>query len=577
MLPRIFKGIYNFTVYAIGILVLTAAVLVTLVRLVLPDIGIYRGEVEAWVSSYMGYPVVIHRLDATWEGWVPYLELTNIDLLNRAGTQPITHFETAQIRIAPLETVLKRRIVPKQLTINGFELAIARLSNGAIYIEGVNMTEVQSTGLRDKELAEWLFRQEQIRIENASIEWIDIQHQQDPIRLTDVTLMLRSDGNRLQAEGSTRLPEQYGQTMDFYFDAHGDLLSTDWSGELYLSARDINPDNWYRDYRPFNFNVSGGNADIEVWSTWEKARLAGVEGALEYNDFGASTGESRIHIDEMAYRFSGHPVRDKGWQFSVNLDRLQTMHGNWPETAIMLSVEPSSNSEAYRYTSSFDYIKLDDFSPFIQNLKFLPEQVKDKLADFSITGNLSHGKLIYDPDLVADRRMQFDMHLENVETHFGDEMPSLSNLSGHLYGYLDNGVISLDTMDTTLDVKLMDTNPVQLQQLKGDVFWYRDKDKWRLQTPTLKLRSKDVSINLSGRIEKNADDPSPFIDILAQADESDLESLPAYLPYTSKFKFRSWMKRSVLGGTLTSASALFRGRARSARAPSPRDHWAQSW
>jgi len=29
----------------------------------------------------MGYPVVIRTLDATWEGWVPYLEMSDIDLL----------------------------------------------------------------------------------------------------------------------------------------------------------------------------------------------------------------------------------------------------------------------------------------------------------------------------------------------------------------------------------------------------------------------------------------------------------------------------------------------------------------
>ena len=80
ILSKVLKGIYHFTVYAVGILVLTAAVLVTLVRLFLPDIGIYRGEVEAWVSNYMDYPVVIHTLDATWEGWVPYLELSDIDV-----------------------------------------------------------------------------------------------------------------------------------------------------------------------------------------------------------------------------------------------------------------------------------------------------------------------------------------------------------------------------------------------------------------------------------------------------------------------------------------------------------------
>ena len=202
MLPRLFKGIYHFTVYAIGILVLTAAVLVTLIRLLLPDIGIYRGEVEAWVSNYMGYPVVIRTLDATWEGWVPYLEMRDIDLLNRAGTTPITRFDSATIRIAPVATLLKRHIVPKQLTVKGFELAIARLSSGAIYVEGINFGEVQATSFQDNELAEWLFNQEKLKIEDAKIEWIDIFHQQDPILLTGVNLQLRSDGNRLQAEGA---------------------------------------------------------------------------------------------------------------------------------------------------------------------------------------------------------------------------------------------------------------------------------------------------------------------------------------------------------------------------------------
>ena len=51
MASRILKGLYHFTVYAVGVLVLLAAVTVTLVRLLLPDIGIYQKEIQAWVSK----------------------------------------------------------------------------------------------------------------------------------------------------------------------------------------------------------------------------------------------------------------------------------------------------------------------------------------------------------------------------------------------------------------------------------------------------------------------------------------------------------------------------------------------
>ena len=73
MISRLLKVCYHCTVYTIGVCVLLAAVTVTLIRLVLPDIGIYRGEIEAWVSNYMDFPIVIHSLDASWQGWIPEL------------------------------------------------------------------------------------------------------------------------------------------------------------------------------------------------------------------------------------------------------------------------------------------------------------------------------------------------------------------------------------------------------------------------------------------------------------------------------------------------------------------------
>ena len=134
MLPRLIKSIYRFVVYAVGIIVLVAAVTVTVIRLTLPDIGEYRVEIEAWVSNYMGYPVVIHAINATWHGWTPHLELSNIDLLNKSGTQPITHFKFAQISIDPIATIIKRQFIAKRLMVSGFDLSIALLSNGAIYV-----------------------------------------------------------------------------------------------------------------------------------------------------------------------------------------------------------------------------------------------------------------------------------------------------------------------------------------------------------------------------------------------------------------------------------------------------------
>jgi len=73
MSSSILKRIYNISIYVIGTCVLLAATFTTLVRVLLPDVGMYRSEVEAWVSNYMELPVVIHSIKADWDGWTPRL------------------------------------------------------------------------------------------------------------------------------------------------------------------------------------------------------------------------------------------------------------------------------------------------------------------------------------------------------------------------------------------------------------------------------------------------------------------------------------------------------------------------
>lgn len=559
MLSRISKALYHFTVYAVGIIVLISAVLVTLIRLALPDIGEYRGEIEAWVSHYMGFPVVIHSIDATWQGWTPQLYLTDIDLLNKAGTKPITHFDHAQISLNPIATVIKRQFVPRSLMISGFELSIAHLSNGAIYVEGINIEGLERAHDEKNELAEWLFRQDEIEIQNATIEWLDVKHQQDPILLTDVSLMLRSDVDRLQIEGSTTLPSKYGHKMDFAFDAFGDLLTSDWSGELYLSGNNINPDKWYTNYRPLDFNITGGSADLKVWSTWQQARLVKLEGELQYNDFNALSGNTRLHIKELNYRFSGERLDDAGWRFKLNLSNLLTENGLWPITDLFVLAEPVKPSGQYRYTTSFSYLKLDDLAPLVTNLTFLPANAKKLLSRISIDGELRNGRLVYDPSEVPAKQFIYATEFEHLTTGFNDQLPAFDNLSGQLYGSLTEGSISLNGDSVTLHIPSMDEKKIWLSELSGNVDWSRNSTDWQLKSDLIHIKTSDFSASLTGSLSKHKDNPAPFMDLVMNVGKTELERLSDYLPQTPRFKLKSWLELAIQGGTVESANAIFRG------------------
>lgn len=560
MLKRFIKGLYHFTVYAVGIIVLLAAVTVTMIRLVLPDIGEYRNEVEAWVSHYMGFPVVIHSMQASWQGWQPHLHLEDIDLLNKAGTRTITHFESAQVNIDPIATLLKRQFIPRHLMVSGFELSVTRLENGAIYIQGINIQNEETKTNDKNELAEWLFKQKKIELQNAQIEWVDFKHQQAPLLLSNVSFTLKTDAERIQLEGSTNLPAKYGKRMDFAFDAYGDLLTSEWSGELYLSAKNINPDGWYKNYRPFDINIAGGKADLQVWSTWERAKLKQLEGNLNYSDFATLVKNTSLHVEELSYGFGGERSSDDSWHFSVNMDKFITENGSWPQTELFVSTEPIQSKEIFKLDLSFNYLKLDDLTPLVSSLSLLPESMKKHLGDILISGNLRNGRISFDPERSKANKLLFELGFEELAAKVDTKLPSFSGLSGKIRGNLNEGILTLnDTDSSEFSFFSSKKQTLKFAELDGDISWKKHDIDWTLSSPLLKLKLGDLSLRLTGRMWGQGKS-SAIVDLVAEADPVLLEKIPTYLPDSNRFKIKQWMERSILGGELTSAGAIVRGR-----------------
>ena len=559
MRSNFLKRVYHFAVYTVFVLVMLVAVSVTTIRILLPDIGIYRGEIEAWVSRYMGYPVVIHSMDAIWQGWIPELYLTDIDLLNKEGTQPITHFDHARVLIAPLATLLKRQFIPRSLVISGFDVTVAHLSNGAIYIEGIKLQNMSKTTTDKNELAEWFFKQDDIKIHNANIRWIDIKNKQDPITLTNVSVQLRNDVNRFQVEGSATLPEDYGKKLDFAFDSYGDLLSANWSGELYLAGADINPDNWYSNFRPREFNVTGGKADMQVWSSWKTAQLTQIEGNLDFNNFDAVSGRNKLHVKELSYKFLGVHSDADTWKFRVKINKFLTENGPWPGTDIAFSLASTGTADKFRYSAAFSYLKLDDLASLICDFSILPEKLRNRLVNINFDGELSNGNFTYDPEQPPAQQLSFNVDFRGLSSNIPD-LPSFSGLSGSVRGTLSSGVISLRDRDVQVSMKKVGIQPLSVSRLDGDINWTKDDSGWKLQTKLLDIVTPDVSLHIAGSVAKDANDASPMIEMVAKMDPAQVEKLTSYLPETRTFKLRQWMEKAVAGGSVNSAQALFYGR-----------------
>ena len=58
-------------------LTIVAAISISVVRLMLPDIAQHRESIESWLSDISSRPVQIGEVSASWQGWAPKINIKN--------------------------------------------------------------------------------------------------------------------------------------------------------------------------------------------------------------------------------------------------------------------------------------------------------------------------------------------------------------------------------------------------------------------------------------------------------------------------------------------------------------------
>ena len=554
-MPGIFnERLYHAALYIVGALVLLAALAVTGVRLALPGISQYKSEVEAWAERDMEYPVAVDSISAEWQGWIPSLLLQGVRLRSRDEAREIISFDTATVEISPLMSLWKLSPVPTRIVISGLDVSVSRRDDGALLVQGININP--DHGGQENEFVKWLFGQDSIEVQDTTITWTDHKHRQDSIRFTNVNLLVRTDRARSQVTGDMNLPGKYGEKMNFALDATGELWSPDWSGEIYASATQFNPDSWYREFRPERITPAGGSADLELWSAWEQAQPVRVQGQLAYRDFVVLTSAKTLNVSALAARFAGRRLPDRDWHISLKLDRMETENGAWPAANIEFVVPDEPDR---RYAVSFDYLNLADLAPLAQDMEFIPEAAARMLDTASIRSALIDGLVVYDRHPGAEQALVYDLAFRNLDADFGPGRPAARITSGKLRGTDSRIGLAINGAGAEFSIPDLYSNDLAFDNLDGSLTWSRTAGGWKLQTDDLFLENRDMSLAVRGSAENDGERSAPRLDLVAEIRSERLENMYRYMPYTDKFRIREWMERSLHGGHVESAIAVLRG------------------
>ncbi len=543
---------------ALVIITVSAAVIVSLLRIMLPGIGEHRGQIQAWVSQSLGQPVDIGQIEADWSGWTPNLRLTNISLLDRERQRSITRFATLTISIDILSSVYQRRFVPGHLLVTGVELSLIRMADGSVTIEGVSRDEENTTSLEKNALAYWLEQQSDLAIQSARVSWNDQILKQPPITFDEVSLVLQNRGNHHRFKGSARLSEETESAVVFILDAHGDLLTRGWEGQLFVEAAGLNPDELLAHSGTTKIRPLGGSLRFRLWSDWKNARLESI--TADFHAENMLLGSETSPLSLIAAR--GELKADRGaghrWDIIAQKLSLQTLNGTWPDTGLSMQIENGPEG-ALKINTQLDFIRLEDLLPALSSFNLFTDKTLDYLQQTSPQGDLHQLQLVFDSQ--AEEKNRFSLHTDfnDLRIRALETSPGVNGLDGSIAVFPQHGSLKLQTHALQTRLPHIFREPIWLDELNGVINWQQQDTGWHISTEHLHLVSSDLDASLRGELDWHSEG-RPVVNLLANFKRGNVQSVGRYLPYSVMSETAiDWLGGALVGGKVVGGGMLLRG------------------
>ncbi len=551
MFKRVLTLLYHFFWYLFAIIIINAAVVVTAVRLALPEIGGYKNEIQSWVSEYMDYPVIIDEISAEWQGWIPHLYLKNIDLYAKDNSQIISRFDSASLGIDLLASLSQGEIIPNQLSVSGLNLELIRERDGSLSIS--SNQNIPTNNLDDgAALSEWLLKQRYIILENATVMLNDKKNDRPEKKFENARIKLKTDDDRIQLDASVALPDEFGQSLTMKVDITGNILTPNWSGEIFAQADNINPGNLLED---FPVKIFDGNANIRLWTSWDKSKLIDFSGQVDYKNFSINSPLYVLPIDTVNTSIMGKRKNNSDWALDIKIEDFKTINGLWPSSTYHIYVREIEDNQ-YKYSGHLSYFKIHEVLPFIISSKIFPEETFKDIDWQSVKGELKNIDFYFDPGAISENAIALRSDFNDFSIGTSNKQFLISGINGSLITDKNKLKLKIDSQNTEIKLGNIYEQKITASSVNADIdFTYQDKPE--LSINSLDINNEDLPISISGKIQ--LDKSSPYVDLIAHINNTNIENIPDYLPNNTKPELRSWLTHALVGGKLLSADMLFRG------------------
>ena len=537
----------------VGIIAL--ALLSTLsVKLIIDRAPQYQSEIKDWMFAKTGLHIRFERVTPTLRWYGPELYFQQLELRSNDDQRVLARAKGGRLAFDFWQLLRSGKLLAGRIQLDAPNITIVRLGASSFALAAEIEFNQDATSVVNLNLDDFPAGRLDIRGGHIALgQWNSALPR---LLFEDVNIVLRRESSTGFFASAT-LPPVLGGTLELSGSANGlgDINSLDWtlhsktSGMAFSGWRKLLPD--YLEALDsgsgaFELGLQGHGQQLKKATL----RFLALEVVTHLRD---GTGAK---FQEISGNFLLNRRSDQWSLLGRGVRAVQVQRRDPP---VDFDVSWRANKDGLlNVTVRASYLRAQSLLPLAGLLPF--PDIKEGLRSIALAGECSDGFLnlwrAHSTDL-------WHMQLVGKFRAFGfgaiGAMPGLAGLTGTVAGTDAGGQVVLDARNAGIIWPIQFPKVIDLEVLKGVIFWKRTPQQWLVATTNLEASNHDAR-TLTQFAWQRVDGGAPFLTLVSRVNDGNVASARNYLPHgVIPPQTLAWLDRALVAGHLAHADVLFRG------------------
>lgn len=516
---------------------------------VLPNIAEHRDTVAQLMSRALGQRVTLEAVSGTWQQMRPEFYLRGVRLYDRQN-RPALYLPKLEARFAWRSLlVLEPRF--SSIELQGLTLGVRRARDRHFYVGGIPVNPASS----DSGFSDWLLRQGQVHVSQATLTWLDEVRAAPPLVLTavDFTLTNRLFSHRLSLRATPPASLAQPLTIEAQMRARkvNDLKT--WNGHVDANVAGVvlpQLANWLA----LPVQVKQGRGALRVNLELEKGVLVRATTGLNVREIETTlaAGLPALRLQQVSGQAMWQRLAD---QQRVRFDGVRIA---LPGAALgaPFGVGWMWSDTAREFTAQA--LRLGGWQAMLPSLP-MDDALRQRLQALQPRGMANELRVRWQGARPGLDNFDVNARFTDLGLAASGAQPGLTHFTGRIEGDARAGVFEMDSPGLMVDLPRLFREPqLKFDQVRARGGWKKTARGRLLMLDDLAFANADAAGTARGRYELIAGKLG-VIDLSAHLTRADGRAVYRYLPVSIGDHTVNWVKAATLAGRSDDVRLILKG------------------